>query len=158
MCEWISQYLDLEWIWLLLICTFFIGTWDFIQLSPLYKAKYHSCLYFPSCALPFFVCVCWERAILLLYIYHHFTIVSEKNDNKFRHSVCCVKLQVLGSLGGLEVWCLPLAQGVILETQDWVPCQVPCMEPASPSACVSVCRLLWMVWKFFFFLRFYLFI
>ena len=35
----------------------------------------------------------------------------------------------------------PSAQGVILETQDRVPHQAPCLEPASPSACVcaSVC-------------------
>ena len=32
---------------------------------------------------------------------------------------------------------LPSAQGVILETQDQVLRQAPCMEPASPSACVS---------------------
>ena len=32
---------------------------------------------------------------------------------------------------------LPAAQGVILETQDRVPCQALCMELASPSACVS---------------------
>ena len=32
---------------------------------------------------------------------------------------------------------LPSAQGRILETQDRVPHQAPCMEPASPSACVS---------------------
>ena len=31
----------------------------------------------------------------------------------------------------------PSAQGVILETQDQVPRWAPCMEPASPSACVS---------------------
>ena len=31
----------------------------------------------------------------------------------------------------------PAAQGVILETLDRVPRQAPCMEPASPSACVS---------------------
>ena len=31
----------------------------------------------------------------------------------------------------------PAAQGVILETRDQVPRQAPCMEPASPSACVS---------------------
>ena len=37
-------------------------------------------------------------------------------------------------LGGLA---LPSAQGVILETRDWVPRWVPCAEPASPSACVS---------------------
>ena len=29
------------------------------------------------------------------------------------------------------------AQGVILETWDRVPRRAPCMEPASPSACVS---------------------
>ena len=32
---------------------------------------------------------------------------------------------------------LPSAQGGILETQDRVPRQASCMEPASPSACVS---------------------
>ena len=31
----------------------------------------------------------------------------------------------------------PSAQGLILETWDRVPPQAPCMEPASPSACVS---------------------
>ena len=42
---------------------------------------------------------------------------------------------------GQPLWLSSLAptsaQGVILETQDGVLCQVPCMEPASPSACVS---------------------
>ena len=33
---------------------------------------------------------------------------------------------------------LPSAQGAILETWDRVPCQASCMEPASPSAYVSV--------------------
>ena len=32
----------------------------------------------------------------------------------------------------------PSAQGMILETWDRVPHQAPCMEPASPSACLSV--------------------
>ena len=31
----------------------------------------------------------------------------------------------------------PLAQALILETWDRVPSWAPCMEPASPSACVS---------------------
>ena len=31
----------------------------------------------------------------------------------------------------------PSAWGVILETRDRVPHQAPCMEAASPSACVS---------------------
>ena len=30
------------------------------------------------------------------------------------------------SLGGAAVWCLPLAQGVILETRDRIPHQAPC--------------------------------
>ena len=42
------------------------------------------------------------------------------------------------SLGGSAVGHLPWAQGVILESQDQVPHQVPCVEPASPSACVSL--------------------
>ena len=36
------------------------------------------------------------------------------------------KMSLLGSLGGAAVWRLPLAQGVILETQDRVPHQAPC--------------------------------
>ena len=47
------------------------------------------------------------------------------------------KGKLLESLGGSAVWRLPLAQGVILESWDQVPQQAPCMEPASPSACVS---------------------
>ena len=43
----------------------------------------------------------------------------------------------MGSLGGATVWRLPLAQGVILETRDRIPRRAPCLEPASPSACVS---------------------
>ena len=31
----------------------------------------------------------------------------------------------------------PSAQGLILETWDQVPRQAACMEPVSPSACVS---------------------
>ena len=47
------------------------------------------------------------------------------------------KFWLLGHLGGLAVWCLPSAQGAILESQDRVLRRAPCMEPASPSACVS---------------------
>ena len=42
-----------------------------------------------------------------------------------------------GSLGGSAVQRLPLAQGVILESQGQVPHRVLGMEPASPSASVS---------------------
>ena len=48
-------------------------------------------------------------------------------------------LSLRGSLGGSAVWCLPLAQGMILESQDPVPHRAPCMELASPSASVCVC-------------------
>ena len=44
---------------------------------------------------------------------------------------------IRGRLGGSAVECLPSTQGVILETQDQVPHEDPCMKPASPSACVS---------------------
>ena len=47
----------------------------------------------------------------------------------------------LKSLCGQPRWlsglALPSAQGMILETRDRVARQAPCMEPASPSACVS---------------------
>ena len=48
-----------------------------------------------------------------------------------------LKSTFLGRLGGSAVKCLPSAQGVILESLNRVPCQASCMEPASPSACVS---------------------
>ena len=48
----------------------------------------------------------------------------------------CSKPMKQGCLGGSVVECLPLAQGVILGSWDRVPPWVPCMEPASPSACV----------------------
>ena len=54
-------------------------------------------------------------------------------EKKQDPSICCLQETHLG-LSGLA---LPSARGVILETQDRVPRQVPCMEPASPSACVS---------------------
>ena len=44
---------------------------------------------------------------------------------------------VLGRLGGSAVERLPSTQGEILEFWDRVPHRAPCMEPASPSACVS---------------------
>ena len=43
----------------------------------------------------------------------------------------------MGCLGGSTVKRLPLAQGVIPGSQDRVLHQALCMEPASPSACVS---------------------
>ena len=45
--------------------------------------------------------------------------------------------QIWGAARWLSSLALPLAQGLILETQDQVPLGAPCMEPASLSACVS---------------------
>ena len=49
-----------------------------------------------------------------------------------------MKNKIGGTLGGSVVQRLPLARGVILKSQDQVPRRVPCMEPASPSACLSL--------------------
>ena len=38
---------------------------------------------------------------------------------------------------GIPGWPSGLAQGTILESWDRIPLQAPCMEPASPSSCVS---------------------
>ena len=51
-----------------------------------------------------------------------------------------------GHLGGSGVKRLPLAQGMILESQDQVPHWAPCMEPASPSTCVSASLSLCLPW------------
>ena len=48
-----------------------------------------------------------------------------------------IRIINIGQPGWLSGLALPSAQGVILETQDRVPHQTPCMEPASPSACIS---------------------
>ena len=48
-----------------------------------------------------------------------------------------IEKQNLGQPGWLSSLPPPSAQGLILETQDRVPRRAPCMEPASPSACVS---------------------
>ena len=51
---------------------------------------------------------------------------------------------------GIPAWfsglCLPSAQGMILESRDQVPRQAPCMEPASPSACVSASVCVCLSW------------
>ena len=50
-----------------------------------------------------------------------------------------LKSSLQGHLGGSGVECLPLAQDVIRRSWDLVLRQGHCMEPASPSACVSAC-------------------
>ena len=43
-----------------------------------------------------------------------------------------------GQAGWLSNLAPPLAQDMILETQDRVPRRAPCMRPAPPSVCVSL--------------------
>ena len=47
------------------------------------------------------------------------------------------KSSICGQPRWLSGLALPSAQGMILETQDRVPHQALCIEPASPSASVS---------------------
>ena len=51
-------------------------------------------------------------------------------------SVPPLKEAPFGEPGWLSSLALPSAQGVTLETRGRVPRRAPCMEPASPSACV----------------------
>ena len=53
-----------------------------------------------------------------------------------------LKMQKPGQPGWLSSLVPPLAQSVILETWDRVPRRTPCVEPASPSACVCLSRSL----------------
>ena len=54
-----------------------------------------------------------------------------------------LEISAPGVLGGSAVEGLPLAQDMIPGSWDGVPHGIPCMEPASPSACrglsLSVC-------------------
>ena len=47
------------------------------------------------------------------------------------------KKMIMGTPVGSAVERLPSAQGMILGSRNRVPHRAPCMEPASPSACVS---------------------
>ena len=60
--------------------------------------------------------------------------VSHESINKILKKK---KKKKTGQAQWLSGLALPSAQGVILEIWDRVPSQAPCMEPASPSACVS---------------------
>ena len=72
----------------------------------------HVCMYGYECE---FVCMCEDVFVMDVY-----------------ENVCT------GHLGGSVVERRPSAQGLIPGSWDRVLHRVPCMEPASPSACVSV--------------------
>ena len=70
------------------------------------------------------------------------TLQQIKCRSSYEHPVASIEWDIKYSqkcgqprwLSGLAP---PAAQGLILETQDRVPWQAPCMKSASPSACVS---------------------
>ena len=59
------------------------------------------------------------------------------SEEEFQKSKSQKRNHKEGHLGGSVVKHPPSAQGVILESLDQVPHWPPCMEPASPTACVS---------------------
>ena len=59
------------------------------------------------------------------------------NDISDKGLVSRIYKELIGQPGWLSDLVPPSAQGLILETWDQVPRRAPCMEPASPSACVS---------------------
>ena len=60
------------------------------------------------------------------------------NTWKVTSNAKSLNLNKIGQPWWLSGLALPSAQGVILETRDRVPHRAPCVEPASPSACVSL--------------------
>ena len=73
------------------------------------------------------------RVTISNYAYKVLNKLKKKKKKKLNKNVC-----VRGSPDGPAVWSHLWPRGVILETQDPVPHRAPCMEPASPSAWVSV--------------------
>ena len=62
--------------------------------------------------------------------------MGEIKTCSFAKEADAVRKALFGQPGWLSGLAPPLAQGVILETRDRVPHGAPCVEPASPSACV----------------------
>ena len=58
-------------------------------------------------------------------------------DKQMQGNQRILKIQCMGQPRWPSGLAPPSAQGVILETWDRVPRRVPCVGPASPSACVS---------------------
>ena len=63
--------------------------------------------------------------------------VTTIKDLYSRVILCDLEEEFRRHLGGSAVKCLPLTQGMILESQDGVMHQAPCVAPASPSAYIS---------------------
>ena len=64
------------------------------------------------------------------------TCISHFRSTLYNKMNTCRSIKIQ-CLGGSVVKRLPPAQGMILESWDQGPHRAPCMEPASPSACVS---------------------
>ena len=71
------------------------------------------------------------------HIFHWYSRNSREWGEEILKAILIKNVPELGLLGGSAVEHLSLAQGTILELQDQVLHQASCMDPASPSACVS---------------------
>ena len=73
----------------------------------------------------------------MIILYVHYTAVMISQVYRGQSNQILHFKHVWGRLGGSAVEHLPLAHSVIPGSWDRVPHPAPCMEPASPSACVS---------------------
>ena len=76
---------------------------------------------------------CWQLAT----IGKDVSLISSCYLGLADHFGAIQKFKELGGPGGSAVEHLPSAQVMVLGSWIWVPHRAPCMEPASPSACVS---------------------
>ena len=94
-----------------------------------------------------------KRNEVLIHAYKHICTsktLSEGKEARYKRShIEWLYLNELSRIIKFLVECLPLAQGVILESWDWVLHRASCMEPASPLClclCLSLCVSLMNKW------------
>ena len=80
-------------------------------------------------------CILTELYLWALRFQFHMPFMKCGSSFDFPQPLKSEKTQ--GRLGGSAVERLPSAQGVIPGSWDQILHRAPCMEPASPSACVS---------------------
>ena len=137
----VTQTKHCSWIWLL---PFF-----FLVSHATFNSSWWLCLQYSFRIWPHFICplfpplpVIWSKPPEIppgVFQFIQVKLSPNRNGSGSARppSTSLILIHPTGSLGGSVVWRLPLAQGVVLESQDRVPRQAPGMEPASPSACVS---------------------
>ena len=147
----IWQYLDNCWIWMMGMGTNFRWILSFIIKQLCKKKKKINTLTCPKCH---FSLVKKKPRCLLKNLANKHNYVSDipctsilfsfvlqtcgfLNFNWWWWNITYLRKLFVGQPWWLSGLVLPLVQGLILETWDRVPRWAPCMEPASPSACVS---------------------